>query len=230
MGESPEMFSEIDKNVAANLRVYRETRGVSQEELAQRMTDRGFGFSQATIWKIEQGKRPVKIGEVVALARALGLIRWADLTLDPVEANYQARLEQAHRDAADSYRQLKVATTAYLEAQIEVAIAVREARDAGVSVRSLWTTWLKTPPERAVLEARIEEQEHDAMLERIDDAVGQIIEALHDRGFETILDPAAIEHGGGPLHPDDGPHGESTETGARTTSPSTEHRPDKIKS
>ncbi len=227
MGESPEMFSEIDKNVAANLRVYRETRGVSQEELAQRMTDRGFGFSQATIWKIEQGKRPVKIGEVVALAHALGLIRWADLTLDPASANHQARLEHAHRMAAESYLQIKTATTAYLEAQIEVAFATREARDAGVPVGLLWTSWLETPAERAVLEARIEEQEHDSMLERIDDAVRQIIEALRDRGFEAILDPAAIEYEDGPPPQTTAPHSEPTDTGAHPTSPNTEHRPDK---
>jgi hypothetical protein len=35
-------------------------------------TDRGFGFGQATIWKIESGQRPVKASELVALADCLG--------------------------------------------------------------------------------------------------------------------------------------------------------------
>ena len=64
-------YVDIDQNIAANLRTYREAGNLSQEELAQRMADRGFGFSQATIWKIESGQRPVKASELVALADSL---------------------------------------------------------------------------------------------------------------------------------------------------------------
>jgi transcriptional regulator with XRE-family HTH domain len=38
------------------------------------MADRGFGFSQATIWKIERGERPVRASELVALAGSLGVM------------------------------------------------------------------------------------------------------------------------------------------------------------
>jgi transcriptional regulator with XRE-family HTH domain len=46
----------------------REAAAISQEELAQRMADLGFGFSQATTWKIERGQRPVKASELITLA------------------------------------------------------------------------------------------------------------------------------------------------------------------
>ncbi len=46
-------YTFIDRNISANLRIYREAGTISQDELAQLMADRGFGFSQATIWKIE---------------------------------------------------------------------------------------------------------------------------------------------------------------------------------
>ena len=67
-----DQYKDIDQNIAANLRTYREAGSVSQEELAQRMASRGFGFSQATIWKIESGQRPVRASELVALADCLG--------------------------------------------------------------------------------------------------------------------------------------------------------------
>jgi transcriptional regulator with XRE-family HTH domain len=192
-----ESFLDIDKNVAVNLRMQREVRQISQEELAQRMTDRGFGFSQATIWKIEQGKRPVKISEMVGLGAALGLLSWSTLTDEPASARHEAQMERAHRGAAEAYRQLKHAVKAYLEAQIQVSLAAREAYDAGVTVTTLWTGWLDIPAEQVAIEARIEDYEDDAVHERIADAVDQVVHALRDSGFEAILDPAAITFSGG---------------------------------
>ena len=64
MSEADAVFPNIDHHVATNVRAFRERNSLSQEELAQRMSERGFGFSQATIWKIESGQRPVKISEV----------------------------------------------------------------------------------------------------------------------------------------------------------------------
>jgi hypothetical protein len=65
--------------------------GVSQEELAQHMSERGFGFTQATTWKIERGQRPIKISEAVALGKVLGLISWTHLT----EASTRAPLRRS---------------------------------------------------------------------------------------------------------------------------------------
>ena len=74
MGARDDRYTDIDQNIAANLRTYREADNISQDELAQRMADRGFGFSQATIWKIESGQRPVRASELVALADSLGIM------------------------------------------------------------------------------------------------------------------------------------------------------------
>ncbi len=72
MAARDDRYTDIDQSIAANLRTYREAGNISQDELAQRMADRGFGFSQATIWKIESGQRPVRASELVALADSLG--------------------------------------------------------------------------------------------------------------------------------------------------------------
>src|SRR5580700_10570206 len=102
MGDRDDRYKGIDQNIAANVRAYREAGGLSQEELAQRMTDRGFGFSQATIWKIESGQRPVKLSEAAALANALGILSLSFLLDDPESSRHQARLQWQHRKAHDA--------------------------------------------------------------------------------------------------------------------------------
>jgi transcriptional regulator with XRE-family HTH domain len=46
---------------------------MTQEDLAARMSERGFPFHQATIYKIEGGTRKVSIAEATALASIVGL-------------------------------------------------------------------------------------------------------------------------------------------------------------
>jgi hypothetical protein len=67
-------------------------------------------------------------------------------------------------------------TYAYLRVQINLAFTLREARDAGAGVRLMWTQsgWLDTPPERAVIEARVEADQEDDALERIDNEVDKV--------------------------------------------------------
>jgi transcriptional regulator with XRE-family HTH domain len=57
-----------DSIFGSRLRYSREAAKLTQETLADSMQSRGFDFSQATIYKIENGKRKVSIGEALALA------------------------------------------------------------------------------------------------------------------------------------------------------------------
>lgn len=190
-------YRSLDQNIAANVREYRESRGLSQDELAQRMTDRGFGFSQATIWKIESGQRPVKLSEAAALANALeipGFSAALGFLLDePETSRHRARLQFFHRKAHDAYEDLKAAAGAYLKAQVELVFTVRDAHDAGAPVSELWTSWLDIPAERAVIEVRHEGEQHDKITEQIDDDVDKVMQALRDRGYEPKLRPEDIE-------------------------------------
>jgi transcriptional regulator with XRE-family HTH domain len=188
-----ESFAHIDRNVAANVRTYREAAAISQEELAQRVTDRGFGFSQATVWKIESGHRPIRISEAVAIADALGLFSPDKLTIAPAAAAHHARIRQANRAAHDACKRIKAAVTDYLEAQINLTVAAREAHDAGEAVTEVDTTWLSFPVERATIEARVEHHTADATTERLLEEVDQIVEALRARGYSPLLDPADVE-------------------------------------
>ncbi|SRR5216683_17851 len=200
MGDREDRYKGIDQNIAANLRAYREAGGVSQEELAQRMADRGFGFSQATVWKIESGQRPVRASELIALADSLGIHPAADLTRAPDATRYTIQLERTSGNAADAYRAVKEAAAAYLEAQVQLVYAARQAHDAGLAVTELHTSWLTTAPEEAVIEARVEAGHETAHSEQLNDAVVKILDALRSNGYEPTLRIEDITyHGGSPL-------------------------------
>jgi transcriptional regulator with XRE-family HTH domain len=195
-----DQYKDIDQNIAANLRTYREAGNISQEELAQRMADRGFGFSQATIWKIERGQRPVKASELVALAHCLGVMSAASLTYKPDAALYQVQLEQANRNAHHAYQSLKEAAAEYLDSQVELVVAARQAHDAGLAVTELHTSWLDTPAEEAVIEARVEAEQDAARSEQVNDEVNKIVDALRSNGYMPTLRIEDVEvDGGGPV-------------------------------
>ena len=187
MAARADRYKDIDQNIAANLRTYREAGNISQEELAQRMADLGFGFSQATIWKIESGRRPVRASELVALADSLGVMSATSLTRKPDAARHQVQLDQANRKAHDAYGTLREAAAGYLDAQFELLVASREAQDAGLAVTELHTSWLGTPPEEAVIQARVETDQEAARSEQVNDAVNKILDALRNSGYEPAL-------------------------------------------
>ncbi|MBD8205528.1 helix-turn-helix transcriptional regulator [Microbacterium sp. CFBP 8790] len=97
--------------------------GLSQEELARRMRDRGHDFQQQTVYKLERGARRVSIGEAVALADALDLNLALFSEQDPASrAALRMRIEQQTKDL--------LAGLVSLEAQ------VRRSRDALAQLRS----------------------------------------------------------------------------------------------
>jgi transcriptional regulator with XRE-family HTH domain len=200
MSAPEDRYKDIDQNIAANLRAYREAGGISQEELAQRMTDRGFGFGQATIWKIESGQRPVRASELIALADSLGVVPPTTLTREPDATRHTIQLDHANTKAYDAYHTLKDAAAAYLEAQIEVVFAARKAHDAGLTVTELHTSWLTIPPEEVVVQARVEAGQEAVHSEQVDDAVSKILDALRSNGYEPALRIEDVKYfGGGPL-------------------------------
>lgn len=95
-----------DADVGKALRNIRETLGISQAALA----DRVEGFYPQTITKIESGRRSLKFSEALALADALGIdvqsLATGDLTTQP-----DAGRDLAVQCAADDLRQRALAFT-----------------------------------------------------------------------------------------------------------------------
>ncbi|MEJ8284542.1 helix-turn-helix transcriptional regulator [Curtobacterium citreum] len=71
MNEDDATGGGIDQVFGANLREARTWRGFTQEGVARKMQKKGFDFHQATVYKIESGKRSVSVGESFALAEVL---------------------------------------------------------------------------------------------------------------------------------------------------------------
>jgi transcriptional regulator with XRE-family HTH domain len=188
MGDHGDRFKGIDQHIAANLRTYREAENISQEDLAQRMADRGFGFSQATIWKIESGQRPVKASELIALADSLGDVTVASLTGEPGTTRYLVQLDQANHRAYKAYTALKEAAEAYLEAQLNVLFAAQTAHEAGLTITERHAPWLTTPPEEVVIETRAERAHEADYEDQVNADVNQVLNALHSSGYKPVLE------------------------------------------
>lgn len=193
-------YKDIDPNIAANVRAYREACGVSQEELAGRVADRDFPFSQATIWKVENGQRPLKAAELVAVADALEIRSPISLTLQPDAARHLIDLQRASAHASAVWHAVKDAAAAYLAAQLDLVVAARQAHDAGLTVTALHTSWLTTTPEEAVIQARVDSEDEATRSEGLDNRVNKILAALRANNYEPHLRIEDVEiRGGGDL-------------------------------
>jgi transcriptional regulator with XRE-family HTH domain len=197
MGGREDWYKDIDAYIAANVRAYREARGISQEDLAGRLAEVGFPFSQATIWKIENGQRPLKATEMVAIADALEIRGAMALTFQPDAASHLISLQQAKAHAGASWHAIKDAATSYLKAQIDLVFTARAAHDAGITVTELDTAWLRTTPEEAVIQARVDTLDEETRLEKLNSEVTKILDALRASGYEPHLRPEDITVGGG---------------------------------
>lgn len=87
--------------VALRIKNARESRGVTQSELSQRLADAGLNLGASTIAKIESGKRALEIVEAQALIEALQL-GWSDLYFPPDLEN-AARAVQLQAQALGNF-------------------------------------------------------------------------------------------------------------------------------
>lgn len=62
------LAAESEQYFGENVRQFRVMSGMSQADLAKRLTDAGFTMHQTTVAKLEKGNRPTAVGEVAALA------------------------------------------------------------------------------------------------------------------------------------------------------------------
>jgi len=202
MGGPEDQFRDIDRDIATNVRTYREAARISQDELAQRMTGRGFGFSQATVWKIESGHRPVRASELIGLADSLEVHPSIALAWEPETTRHKVGLERANAAALAAYNAVKAAAAAYLEAQVDLMFTAHEAHDSGFVVTETYTSWLTIPPEEAVFIARAKARNEAGQVDKVTDEVDKIIKALRSSGYEPNLRIEDIsKHGGGSAFP-----------------------------
>jgi transcriptional regulator with XRE-family HTH domain len=133
-------MSERDALIGRN--VARLRGGRTQKELAEAMRERGHKWSQATVWSVEQGERPLRLTEADDLVQVLGH-PFVTLSAPDSETLGWAML----RELRAAERDIEQATERYLDAQDQLAFGVSEDRITG-RVAELIMEELKITPWR----------------------------------------------------------------------------------
>jgi transcriptional regulator with XRE-family HTH domain len=161
--ETPPEQSE--RRFAANLRTFREDKGVSQVKLAHEMTARGWPWRQQTVTRVESGQRMVRLGEALAIAEILGT-SVNMLTASTRETSAVHILATATSRATEAYKQIAewTHTLLYNQGQLELTasqvekdgyLGSRLLRDVAAEAGDV----LKLTPEQAVIEGREEHED-----------------------------------------------------------------------
>lgn len=109
-----------------NIQRRRTMAGLSQADLAERMTERGLKFFPQTIQKIENGSRTLRFDEAVVLAESLGIELW-ELLQRPTEEILGDEVLAFER----AEKQIGTLVAAALQAQERVAVIIDQAGDMG---------------------------------------------------------------------------------------------------
>lgn len=119
--------------------------GGSQKDLADAMRKKGFRWSQATVWAVEKGERPLRLTEADALGQVFGIHHQMllstgdhlDLTLQLRE--FGERLDEIHELAYSSFaeqRQLAesidLVPPGELDEEVTIDVVRRTAVDAAL--------------------------------------------------------------------------------------------------
>jgi hypothetical protein len=106
----------LDTQIGQN--VVRLRGATSQKEIANQMRDRGWKWSQATVWSVEKGERSLRLAEAGDLATILRC--WVS---DLMVAEDQARLRRAEQRADTFKTRFLMDYTEYMAALSELARA-----------------------------------------------------------------------------------------------------------
>jgi transcriptional regulator with XRE-family HTH domain len=73
LAEARQRHESWEKRFGEVVRGWRQERGWSQEDVAEKLRHQGFEMHQTTVAKIERGVRPLRIAEAAALAEVFGM-------------------------------------------------------------------------------------------------------------------------------------------------------------
>jgi len=116
-----------DEQIGQNLAKIRGE--MSQTDLAAAMRARGWKWSQATVWAVERGDRPLRLSEATDVVAVLNLGINALSMLTGVDEYVMLRTSMSRM--FDANRDLEEAVERYRNAQLQLAAAADQAEDAG---------------------------------------------------------------------------------------------------
>lgn len=132
---------------------------MTQQALADLMRERGFRWSQATVWSVEKGERPLRVSEGEALTDALD-IGYFNLTGTDIDTSL--RLAMAAASEAD--REITRWTKAFIEAQISIEFVLQDAREKEAQVSEAYAGgggWLDMTPTEIAAKASEEYRDYE---------------------------------------------------------------------
>lgn len=107
-----------ERNFAFNLRLFRESRGLTQEALAEAMKSSGLPLHATAIHRIENGTRHVRLSEARALANAVGAT--LDELTTGVDDDVARELMELISVLLNARKRLEVASTDFEQARISL--------------------------------------------------------------------------------------------------------------
>jgi hypothetical protein len=162
-----------DRDVAIGQNLIRLRGEKSQQDVADAMRAAGYKWSQATVWAVEKGDRPLRLAEAESLAEVLGT-RIDNFT----RTESFVRLEIARSHMYESFERLKADINDFYDRQFFLAV-VAEGVDISETMRDMIEDWLRMTPEQIAATVRTA-RDGEAAAERMQHAA-----AL---GFESVAD------------------------------------------
>lgn len=145
----------IDSQVGRNVQRLRSDR-LSQTELASLMRERGWKWTQPTVVAVENGTRPLKIGEVKDLAdifnrSILEIVSRSDVAAEAAELGRRAAMADA---------ELLAAMATYDEARLHLAVQLERVPQAEMTghLVALGDSWIPRTVEDAVADYRLRQR------------------------------------------------------------------------
>ena len=150
------MSTEQDRHIGQTMAILRGDK--TQQAVADEMRQRGWRWSQSTVWSVEKGDRALRLAEAEDLSAVLGTASVHSFLTEPVGAHIQ----QGVRRVSNAYRAIVESVWECLDAQDALKVHLMRAHEDGheltdveMAQRDLWVR-ASDVPEKAVAEARSE--------------------------------------------------------------------------
>ena len=141
-----------DEQIGKNIRRVRGDK--SQKDVATAMSDRGWKWSQSTVWSVEKGERPLRVAEAEDLATILGTFTHYFTLADPESRVHEHMLWMGRANEA-----LTEALKQFYGAQMNLAIiADTYENELKPSTLEGVRGWLVETPEKIAADLRRREE------------------------------------------------------------------------
>jgi transcriptional regulator with XRE-family HTH domain len=148
-----------EQSAARQLRLLRQARGWSQQDVAEKLRAYGHDWSQATVTRLESASRPIRLNELSDLAALYGveITQFLETEVPEDQEALAREIENLVKERVRLQRQREVADLAYEEAMLNHQMVIAHVINVEGRLRTL-LRWQADPGEggRAEVEKRLQ--------------------------------------------------------------------------